>query len=129
MKVCGWLHAPFDLSPPGKELSVPIGEQAGWVPEPVWTLWNTVKSLDLAGNQTPVVQSVARHYTVRAIPAPKLLPVLSETKGVFTRRRFNRKKYTMPETDRDKKKTDWVSIGNAKSKETERLKGGKDGQE
>jgi hypothetical protein len=26
---------------PGKEPPVPIGKEAGWAPEPVWTLWRS----------------------------------------------------------------------------------------
>jgi len=35
MVVSGQLHALATLLP-GKELPVPIGEEAGWDPEPVW---------------------------------------------------------------------------------------------
>jgi len=38
------LHAP-DASPPGKELPVAIGYEAGWAPKPVWTWWRRKKSL------------------------------------------------------------------------------------
>jgi hypothetical protein len=31
-------HAPAALLPPGKGPPVPIGQEAGWAPEPVWTL-------------------------------------------------------------------------------------------
>jgi hypothetical protein len=36
MHVSGQLHVPAPL-PPGKEPPVPIGLEAGWAPEPVWT--------------------------------------------------------------------------------------------
>jgi hypothetical protein len=29
--------------PPGKESPVPIAEEAGWAPEPVWKLWRREK--------------------------------------------------------------------------------------
>jgi hypothetical protein len=35
--VSGQLHAPAAFAP-GKEPPVPIGYEAGWAPEPVWTL-------------------------------------------------------------------------------------------
>jgi hypothetical protein len=35
MEVSGQLHAPAAL-PPGKEPLVPIGQEAGWAPEPFW---------------------------------------------------------------------------------------------
>jgi hypothetical protein len=37
-EVSGHLHAPAALSPE-KEPLVPIGQQAGLAPEPVWTRW------------------------------------------------------------------------------------------
>jgi hypothetical protein len=44
--------------PPGKGPLVPFGQEAGWAPEPVWK-----NSLSSAGDRTPVVQLVVRHYT------------------------------------------------------------------
>jgi hypothetical protein len=38
---------------PGKNVPVPIGQEAGWAPELVWMLWT----------QTRVDQPVARRYT------------------------------------------------------------------
>jgi hypothetical protein len=35
--VSGQRHAPAALLPPGKGPPVPIGQEAGWAPEPVWT--------------------------------------------------------------------------------------------
>jgi hypothetical protein len=29
---------------PGKEPPVPIGEEVGWTPEPIWTLWRRENS-------------------------------------------------------------------------------------
>jgi hypothetical protein len=55
------LHAPGALTP------VPIGEDAGWAPEPAWTAWSIEKSLAPAGNRIPVVQYVGCHYTDWAI--------------------------------------------------------------
>jgi hypothetical protein len=37
MGVSGQRHAPAALLPPGKGSPVPIGQEAGWAPEPVWT--------------------------------------------------------------------------------------------
>jgi hypothetical protein len=42
---------------PEKEPPVLTGYEAGWAPEPVWTLWRRETS---AGNPTPAVQPVAR---------------------------------------------------------------------
>jgi hypothetical protein len=49
--------------PPGKEHLVPIGQEAGWAPEPVWTQKLEEKSSASVGDRTPVVQSVVGHYT------------------------------------------------------------------
>jgi hypothetical protein len=43
----------------GKEPLVPIGYEAGWAPESVWTLWNEEKSRASAGNRTAIVHPVA----------------------------------------------------------------------
>jgi hypothetical protein len=44
MEVSGQLHAPASL-PPGKyPPPVPIEQEAGWAPEPIWTLWRWEKS-------------------------------------------------------------------------------------
>jgi hypothetical protein len=60
MQASGQLHDPATLL---------IGQEAGWAPEPVWTLWRE-KPLTPARNRTPVVQPVTRRYTDWAIPAP-----------------------------------------------------------
>jgi hypothetical protein len=49
--------------PPGKEPPVPIGQEAGWAPEPVWTQRLEEKSSASVGDRTPVVQSIVSHYT------------------------------------------------------------------
>jgi hypothetical protein len=49
--------------PPGKGPLVPNGQKAGWAPEPVRTQRLEEKSSASVGDQTPVVQSVVRHYT------------------------------------------------------------------
>jgi hypothetical protein len=48
---------------PRREAPVPIGMEAGWAPDPVWTLWSREESLIPAGNQTPPVQPLARRHT------------------------------------------------------------------
>jgi hypothetical protein len=51
---------------PGKEPLVPIVQEAGWAPEPVWTQRLEEKSFRLCWGSNldrPVVQPVARHYT------------------------------------------------------------------
>jgi hypothetical protein len=49
--------------PPGKEPSVPIVQETGWAPEPVWTQRLEERSSASVGDRTPAVQSVVRHYT------------------------------------------------------------------
>jgi hypothetical protein len=61
MEVSAQLYAPADLTP-GKEPTVPIEYEAGWAPEPLWTLWSREKSLATAENRTQSVQPVARRY-------------------------------------------------------------------
>jgi hypothetical protein len=54
---------PSRALPPGKEPPVPIVQEAGWAPEPVWTQRLEEKSSVSVRYRTPVVQSVFRHYT------------------------------------------------------------------
>jgi hypothetical protein len=49
--------------PPGKELPVPIVQEAGWAPEPVWTQRLEERSSAFVTDRTPAVQSVVRQYT------------------------------------------------------------------
>jgi hypothetical protein len=42
MELSGQLHAQADFLPE-KGPPVPVGEEAEWTPEPVWTLWNREK--------------------------------------------------------------------------------------
>jgi hypothetical protein len=51
---------------PGKGPLVHIVQEAGWTSEPVWTQGWEEKSFASAGDRTPVVQSVVRHYTAWA---------------------------------------------------------------
>jgi hypothetical protein len=71
MGVSGQRHALAALYPRGKDPPVPIVQEAGWAPEPVWTQRLEETSSASVGDRTPVVQSVVRHYTAWAIPAPK----------------------------------------------------------
>jgi hypothetical protein len=49
--------------PPGKGPPVPIVQEAGWAPEPVWLQKLEDKSSASVGDRIPVVQLVVRHYT------------------------------------------------------------------
>jgi hypothetical protein len=69
-----WLASrPGRALPPGKGPPVPIVQEAGWAPEPVWTQRLEEKSSASVGDRIPVVQSVVRHYTDWATPAPSTL--------------------------------------------------------
>jgi hypothetical protein len=57
---------PSHALPPGKGHPVPIVEEAGWAPEPVWMQTLEEKSSASVGDRTPTVQSIDRHYTDQA---------------------------------------------------------------
>jgi hypothetical protein len=64
---------PGHALPPGKGPPVPIVQEAGWAPEPVWTQRLDKKSFCIcrvSNLDRLVVQSVVRHYTDWATPAP-----------------------------------------------------------
>jgi hypothetical protein len=52
---------PARALPLGKGPPVPIGQEAGWAPEPVWI--QRLEEKSSAGDRTPIVRSVVRHYT------------------------------------------------------------------
>jgi hypothetical protein len=72
---------------PGERTPVPIGQEAGWAPEPVWTQRLEEKSFCLcrvSNLDRRVVQSVARHYTdwaTRFTLAFDLCCTITEKKG------------------------------------------------
>jgi hypothetical protein len=69
---CRWLARFTSRAtlPPGKEPPVPVGYEAGWAPEPVWTRHRREKFPAPVGNRTPIIiSSRASHYTDWAIPA------------------------------------------------------------
>jgi hypothetical protein len=59
---------------PGKEDPVPMLEEFGWTPEPVWAIWRSENFLPYRDSNSPplVVQPVASRYTDWAIPAQKI---------------------------------------------------------
>jgi hypothetical protein len=59
--------------PPGNGPQVPIVQEAGWAPEPVWTQRLEENLLPLPGIDRPVDQAVVRHYTDWATPAPIII--------------------------------------------------------
>jgi hypothetical protein len=60
----------WSASPPVKELPVPIGQDVGWIPEPVGTTWRRENSWPYRdSNSDPsLVQPVASRYNDYAIP-------------------------------------------------------------
>jgi hypothetical protein len=66
LKMSSQLHASAAL-PSRKELPVPIGYEAGWTPEPVWTTWKTSWPYRDSNSEHSVVQPVVSRYTDFAI--------------------------------------------------------------
>jgi hypothetical protein len=58
-----WTRHVLVALPHEKVLVVPIGQEAGWAAEPVWTQKLEEKSSAPVGDRTPVVQFIVRHYT------------------------------------------------------------------
>jgi hypothetical protein len=71
MGMSGQHHAQAALYPRGKDPPVPIVQEAGWAPEPVWTQRLEEKSSASVGDWIPIAQPVVRHYTTWATAAPK----------------------------------------------------------
>jgi hypothetical protein len=76
---------PSRALPPGKGPPVPIGQEAGWAPEPIWTQRPEEKSFASVGDQTPVTQSVVRHYTDWATLAP-IKPIVQDITHNYSKR-------------------------------------------
>jgi hypothetical protein len=64
--VCGQHHAPAAFTP-GKD-PVPIVQEAGWAPEPVWI---SAENLAPLGFDPWTFQPVASRCAIYTIPAPK----------------------------------------------------------
>jgi hypothetical protein len=54
----------------GKGHLVPIEQEAGWAPEPVWTQRLEEETSASVGDRIPVIQSIVRHYNDWATLAP-----------------------------------------------------------
>jgi hypothetical protein len=70
--VSGQRQAPARTFLPGKGLPVPIGQEAGWAPQPVWAQRLEEKSSCFSRGSSldrPSVQSLFRHNTDWATPA------------------------------------------------------------
>jgi hypothetical protein len=57
MGVSGQRHALAALLPLGKGPPLPIVQEVGWAPEPVWTQRIEEKSFAPAGDRTPIARS------------------------------------------------------------------------
>jgi hypothetical protein len=57
MGVSGQRYTPAALLPSGKGPPVPIVQEAGWTPEPVWTQRIEEKSFAPAGDRAPIARS------------------------------------------------------------------------
>jgi hypothetical protein len=69
-------QCPGRALPPGKGPPVPIVQEGGWAPEPVWTQRLEEKSFRLCRGSNldrPVVQPVVRHYTAWATGSHRVL--------------------------------------------------------
>jgi len=64
----GQCDAPAAL--PQVRALVPIAEEAGWAPEPVWTNIETTKSLPPPGFKLQTIQAVEIYYTNYKTAAP-----------------------------------------------------------
>jgi hypothetical protein len=78
MRVSGQRHAPAAL-PPGKGSPVPIGQEAGWAPEPVWTQRLEEKSFDPAGDRNPIARSSSPQSDTILSELTRLLYNIMET--------------------------------------------------
>jgi hypothetical protein len=70
----GWVVnvTPRPRFTPGKGLLVPIGQEAGWASELVWTQRLEEIYFAASGDRTLVVQPVVKHYTDWATPVNDL---------------------------------------------------------
>jgi hypothetical protein len=105
MGVSGQRHAPAALLPPGKGTPVPIGQEAGWAPEPVWTQRLQEKSFAPAGNRTPTarfnidIKCVFIQYSVWHT-SEELLPSIKITEPPTSGKQSPYKDYRATDDDR-----------------------------
>jgi hypothetical protein len=96
MGVSGQRHASTALYPQGKGPPVPIGWEAGWASEPVWTQGLEEKSSAPCRGSNfdhPIVQLVVRHHTAWATAA--LLP--EGTDRIASEERIEHETYRYPD--------------------------------
>jgi hypothetical protein len=71
MGVSGQRHVPAALLPPGKGPPVPIVQEAGWAPEPVWTQRFEEKSF--GDSVITVTPSCSPHTTRKVDPGGRVV--------------------------------------------------------
>jgi hypothetical protein len=69
MEVNGGVHSPAAL-PLGKEPLTPIGWEAGWAPEPVWTMRRKEKFFSLPGIESRLPDHPARSQSLYRLMYP-----------------------------------------------------------
>jgi hypothetical protein len=112
MEVSGQLHAPAAL-PPGQEPLVPIGQEAGWAPEPFWTRWWKEKFPAPAGNRTleprPSSPWPSRYYDWATLIVSKFWGAQTFTTINFLSLSFNKINNKL---DFDRHEPQWNSLEN-----------------
>jgi hypothetical protein len=73
---------PSRALPLGKEPLVPIGQEAGWAPEPVWMQRLEEKSSASVEDRTPLVQSVVSHTELPQLSEYACAPTFSWFKDI-----------------------------------------------
>jgi hypothetical protein len=69
MKVSSQIHGSAALLP-WKQPPVPTGQEAGWTPEPVWSLWSRAEPLAHIENRTSAFELAASRYADTVTSAP-----------------------------------------------------------
>jgi hypothetical protein len=89
MEVSGQLHAPAALTP-GQEPPAPNVYEAGWAPEPVWTLWRREKSCSCRQSnpgrsaRSPSIYQLSHPENIRKISHGHHIFTLHSTKAYIT---------------------------------------------
>lgn len=77
-------HAPVVL-PRGKEVAVPMEQEAGWAPEPMWTIWSREKSVVPAAVPNPERPAhILSHHFEHALPDRHSLRIVRRSANLFT---------------------------------------------
>jgi hypothetical protein len=82
MEMSGQLHASAAL-PSGKMFPMAVEQEAGWAPEPVWTLQSREKCLSCAWNHSLAMQPLARRCTDWVISAHCIIETMFKMQAMF----------------------------------------------